>query len=271
MNTTPAMPTARKRRRKTRTKRVSHRPPIVASTLKANEIDLFPGKEHLVCPDCKTWCPITGVRGKTPKLVPHHTERAGTPDPRRCSGSDRLVDIDVAVGEWRTELVEAVLSTKSRRANRVNRKPRTTTAQPVSRLATAPKESALRLPALLEAARTAVAQHRDSCRVCRKGGRCETGGELERWQAETEASSRFAREQRQRTERQLHRGVPAKRTAEWGTVAASVSRSDVQRLRDELNATLRQLSPSLDRFGRAELDSRIIALTRALYHPQPRK
>src|SRR5260221_14303938 len=69
---------AQKRRTKTRTKRVSHLPPLTVSALAPNEIDLLPGTESLVCPDCRTWCPITGQQGATPKLVPHHTERAGT-------------------------------------------------------------------------------------------------------------------------------------------------------------------------------------------------
>lgn len=270
MNATPVMPTARKRRRKTRTKQVSHRPPIVASRLKANEIDLCPGKEHLVCPDCSTWCPITGVLGKTPKLVPHHTEQFKTPNPRRCLGSNRLVDLNIEAGEWRTKLVEANPSTKSRRTNRVNRKPGTATAPPVSRFRNAPRQSEFRLSSLLEAARTAVARHRTACPVCRKGGRCEMGGELELRRAEIQASVQFDREQRQRSER-LGRDLTAKRAGEWAAVATTVQRTAVQRLRDELTATLRQLGTPLDRFERAELDSRVIALTRALYHPQPRK
>ncbi|MFC8201726.1 hypothetical protein ACFUTV_41055 [Streptomyces sp. NPDC057298] len=270
MTATAVTPTARKRRRKTRTKQVSHLPPIIASKLKVNEIDLTPGKEHLVCPDCSTWCPITGVLSKTPKLVPHHTGKAKSPNPRRCSSTNRLVNLDLAAGEWRTKLMETNPSTKSRRTNRVNRKPSTTAAPPVSQFRTAPRESQFRLSSLLEAARTAVAQHRTSCPACRKGGRCETGGELELRQAEIQASVQFDREQRQRNER-LGRDLTAKRAGEWAAVSTTVQRTAVKRLRDELTATLRQLGTPLDRFERAELDSRVIALTRALYHPQPRK
>ncbi|MGA5508895.1 hypothetical protein [Streptomyces umbrinus] len=267
--TATVTPTARKRRRKTRTKRVSPLAPIIASDLKANEINLTPGKEHLVCPDCSTWCPITGVLS-TPKLVPHHTEEFKTPNPRRCASSNRLIDLDIEAGAWRTKLMETNPSTKSRRTNRVNRKPSTATAPPVSRFRNAPRRSEFLLSSLLEAARTDVARHHTSCPVCRKGGRCETGGELELWQAEIQASVQFDREQRQRSER-LVRDLTAKRAGEWAAVAMTVQRTAVQRLRDELTATLRQLSTPLDRFERAELDSRVIALTRALYHPQPRK
>ncbi len=106
MITTPAMPKASKRRRKTRTSNVNHRPPVIASDLKVNELDLTPGKEHLVCPDCSTWVPITGMLG-TPKLVPHHTGRAKTAEPRRCTaGSNRRVAIDVEADAWRTKLIE---------------------------------------------------------------------------------------------------------------------------------------------------------------------
>ncbi|MFE1499901.1 hypothetical protein ACFW89_33045, partial [Streptomyces albidoflavus] len=98
---TPETPAARKRRRKTRTKNVSHLPPLVASQLKASQIDLTPGKEHLVCAACERWTPITGVQG-TPKLVPHHTGRAGTAEPRRCSNTNRRVVIDIDITQWRT-------------------------------------------------------------------------------------------------------------------------------------------------------------------------
>ncbi|MGW0573024.1 hypothetical protein [Streptomyces tauricus] len=213
MATTAATPTARKRRRKTRTKHVSPLPAIIASALKANQLDLTPGKEHLVCPDCSTWCPITGVLG-TPKLVPHHTEAFKTPNPRRCAGSNRLVDLDIEVGVWRTKLMETNPSTKSRRTNRVNRKPGAAVTPPVSRFRTAPRQLESRLASLLEGARTAVTQHRASCPDCRKGGRCETGGELELRRAELAASVQFDREQRQRNERQV-RDLTAKRAGEW--------------------------------------------------------
>ncbi|MBQ0855715.1 hypothetical protein J8N05_47025 (plasmid) [Streptomyces sp. BH-SS-21] len=214
MTTTAVTPTARKRRRKTRTKHVSHLPAIIASDLKVNELDLSPGTEHLVCPDCSTWCPITGVLGKTPKLVPHHTGKAKSPNPRRCSSSNRLVNLDIEAGAWCTKLMETNPTTKSRRTNRVNRKAGTVAVPPVSRFRTAPRQLESRLASLLEDARTVVTQHRASCPVCRKGGRCETGGELELRRAELAASVQFDREQRQQSERQV-RDLTAKRAGEW--------------------------------------------------------
>ncbi|MPY36721.1 hypothetical protein FNH09_37540 [Streptomyces adustus] len=133
--TTTATPTARKRCRKTRTKKVNPRPPILASTLAATEIDLAPGREHMVCPDCRTWCPITGMNG-TPKLVPHHTDPAGTPNTRRCTaGSDRRVTIDVTVGSWSTTLIEARPTIDSRRPTKVLPKPAPAPARAVAHIA----------------------------------------------------------------------------------------------------------------------------------------
>jgi len=236
MTTTPETPTARKRRRKPRTKRVSPRPPIIASTLKANEIDLFPGKEHLVCPDCQTWCPITGVQGKTPKLVPHHTERAGTPTPRRCCGSDRQVDIDIAVGEWCTALVEAVPGTKSRRATKVLPKPKTAQAPAASQI----KSAALSA----EAIRQAFWQHQKQCPACRgevsgRDGRplsCRDGERLAvtflrlpRQEQKRRVVREFFARERARFDRQYAAAAPAKRTAEWAAVLPAVQATDAQR------------------------------------------
>ncbi|MFI8200458.1 hypothetical protein ACIF6K_28735 [Streptomyces sp. NPDC085942] len=128
MATTTAQPTARKRRRKTRTKNVSHLPPLVASQFKADEIDLTPGKEHVRCPACETWAPITGVLG-TPLLVPHHTapyhDRTTAPR-RRCLNTHRRIVLDVEVEAWQEQMVErteASASVASRRATKVLPKP----------------------------------------------------------------------------------------------------------------------------------------------------
>ncbi|MEK8141613.1 hypothetical protein NKH18_00495 [Streptomyces sp. M10(2022)] len=80
MATTTAEPKARKRRRKTRTKNVSPLPAIVASQLKADEINLTPGKEHVICPTCSNWTPITGILS-TPVLVPTTPPRTTTAPP----------------------------------------------------------------------------------------------------------------------------------------------------------------------------------------------
>ncbi|MEU8480383.1 hypothetical protein [Streptomyces hygroscopicus] len=235
MPTTPAMPTARKRRRKTRTKTVSHRPPIVASTLKANEIDLFPGKEHLVCPDCKTWCPITGMQG-TPKLVPHHTGHAGTTERHRCSGSHRRVTLNVAVGKWRTELIEAVPTTTSRRATKVLPKPQTPPPPAASQIKPAPLNA--------EKTRQAFRQHQQQCPAC-KGEATGRDGEplpcrdgqalavtflrLLRQEPKRRAVREFFARERRRFDRQYAAAAPAKRTSEWAAVLPAVKSTDTQR------------------------------------------
>ncbi|MGN2366650.1 hypothetical protein [Streptomyces luridiscabiei] len=128
MATTTAEPTARKRRWKTRTKTVSHLEPLVASEFKASRIDLTPGKEHVLCPACDTWTPITGVLG-TPVLVPHHTtpyhDRTTTPR-RRCSNTNRRIVLDTKVEAWQEQLAERTevsASVASRRPTKVLPKP----------------------------------------------------------------------------------------------------------------------------------------------------
>ncbi|MET8102901.1 hypothetical protein ABZV29_41855 [Streptomyces sp. NPDC005236] len=160
---TPETATARKRRRKTRTKKVSPLPAIVASELPHAEIDLTPGREHLVCPDCTRWTPITGVLG-TPKLVPHHTGSAHVASSKtmhRCTGTNRKVVIDIAIEDWRIERTEAVAiaaaTAATRRATKVLRKPRVLPAPAVSQITPAPLSAALALDA-----------YRAHLKMCRK-------------------------------------------------------------------------------------------------------
>jgi hypothetical protein len=229
MTTTPAMPKARKRRRKTRTKTVSHRPPIVASDLLVTELDLTPGKEHLVCPDCSTWVPITGVLG-TPKLVPHHTGRAKTAEPRRCTaGSNRRVTIDVDVAAWGDQVAEADATAVGRRSDRVNRKPRAAVPTPLHRVALVPGPSA-RLLAAQTRARDAVNEHRSECGVCRTGRtRCPVGRELEIRMGHTDAAVRLAHEQHESALRAA--AAPTiPRSQQWRRVASDVKRADERRM-----------------------------------------
>ncbi|MBW3356625.1 MULTISPECIES: hypothetical protein [Streptomyces] len=121
-----AEPKARKRRR-TRTKNISSLPPLVASQFTVSQIDLTPGKEHAICPACTCWTPITGVLG-TPLLVPHHTTpyHDRTPNPRRCSNSNRRIVLNTATETWREQLAERTevsASVASRRATKVLPKP----------------------------------------------------------------------------------------------------------------------------------------------------
>ncbi|MGW0294779.1 hypothetical protein [Streptomyces tuirus] len=234
MSTTPVMPKARKRRRKTRTPNVNSRPPIIASALKFNEIDLAPGKEHVVCPDCSTWVPITGMLG-TPKLVPHHTGRATAGDPRRCTdGSNRRIIIDIEVDAWRTTLIEAVPTTASRRATKVLPKPK---------MAPAPAASQIR-PALLSAeqVRQVFRTHQQRCSAC-KGEAADRGGQslpcpdgerlavtflrLLRQEPKRQAVRDFLTRERRRFDRQY--AAAAKRTGGWAAVLPAVQEADTRR------------------------------------------
>ncbi|WP_432040950.1 hypothetical protein [Streptomyces chartreusis] len=234
--TTPAMPKARKRRRKTRTSNVNHLTPIIASHLKANEIDLTPGKEHLVCPDCSTWVPITGMLG-TPKLVPHHTGRAKAAEPRRCTaGSNRKVTIDVEVDAWRTKLIEAVPTTASRRATKVLPKPKVKPAPAASQIKPAPLSA--------EQIRQAFRKHQQQCPACKgeatgRDGQslpCRDGERLAvtflrlyRQEPKRQAVREFFARERRRFDRQYAAAAPAKRTSEWAAVLPKVKDADTRR------------------------------------------
>lgn len=236
--TTTATPTARKRCRKTRTKKVNPRPPIVASTLAANEVDLASGREHMVCPECRTWCPITGMNG-TPKLVPHHTDPAGTLNPRRCTaGSDRQVTIDIAVDDWRTQLIEARPTTASRRATKVlpKPKPKATAAPAASQLTPAPFSA--------ETVRRAFRQHQQQCRACNGEitGRdglplpCRDGERLAvtflrllRQEPRRRAVRDFFAQERRRFDRQYAAAASAQRASQWANVLPRVREADALR------------------------------------------
>ncbi|MGW1412131.1 hypothetical protein [Streptomyces sp. NPDC002403] len=116
---------SRQRKRRTRSRTISHLDTLVVSTLQPHEYDLDPACISLVCPSCRTWVPIrvAATKRATAKLVPHHTETAGTEDPVRCRGSHRLVLINIDEEKWRRRLEEGIAETNGRRANRVVRKP----------------------------------------------------------------------------------------------------------------------------------------------------
>ncbi|RPK23546.1 hypothetical protein EES37_37965 [Streptomyces sp. ADI91-18] len=236
MITTPAMPKASKRRRKTRTSNISHRPPVIASELKVTEIDLTPGKEHLVCPDCSTWVPITGMLG-TPKLVPHHTGRAMTAEPRRCTdGSNRQVTIDVEADALRTQLVEGAPTAASRRATKVLPKPKVKPAPAASQVKPAPLSA--------EQVRRVFRQHQQQCLACKGEVKNSDGqplpcpdGErlavtflrLHRQEPKRQAVREFFARERRRFDRRYAEAAPAKRAAEWAAVLPRVKDADTRR------------------------------------------
>ncbi|MCX5078805.1 hypothetical protein OHA84_37740 (plasmid) [Streptomyces sp. NBC_00513] len=236
MTTTPAAAMASKRRRKTRTKNVNSRPPVIASKLKVTEIDLALGREHLVCPDCSTWVPITGMLG-TPKLVPHHTDRAKTADPRRCTaGSNRQVTIDVEADALRTQLIEGTPTAASRRATKVLPKPTVQPAPAASQIKTVPLDA--------EQVSRTLRQHQQRCLACK--GKAEnadgqtlpcpdgerlaaTRDRLLRQEPKRQAGRDFFARERRRFDRQYAAAAPAKRTSEWAAVQGKVSDVDAAR------------------------------------------
>ncbi|MDL5205293.1 hypothetical protein [Streptomyces sp. ALI-76-A] len=109
--------TARSRRSRTRSRSVNGRPALALSALKPHQYDLRPACASLICPDCKTWVPITGLQTKKPKLVPHDNGRAGKDAAVRCRlGSNRLVTVNVTVKKWQERLEDGGAETASRQA-----------------------------------------------------------------------------------------------------------------------------------------------------------
>ncbi|MFF5256937.1 hypothetical protein ACFY4K_33525 [Streptomyces leeuwenhoekii] len=128
--------TARPRRSRTRSRTLNSRPALTLSTLRPNQYDLRPACASLVCPDCQTWVPITGLQTKKPKVVPHDAGRAGKDAAVRCRlGSNRLVTVDVTVKKWQERLEDGHAETGHRRPTNVLRKPKTAVAPAVSQIA----------------------------------------------------------------------------------------------------------------------------------------
>ncbi|MFJ8546300.1 hypothetical protein ACIRFH_30740 [Streptomyces sp. NPDC093586] len=136
MTASPLERTARPRRSRTRSRTVNARPALVLSTLKPHQYDLRPACASLICPDCKTWVPITGLGTMKPKVVPHDTGRAWKDAAVRCRlGSNRLVLVDVTVKKWQERLEDGHAETGHRRRTTVLRKPKTAVAPAVSQIA----------------------------------------------------------------------------------------------------------------------------------------
>lgn len=136
-------PTTKRRPRRTRTKQFSAAPALVASKLRPNELDLRRGAMAVVCPDCRTWCPITGYAGRYPKLVPHEgffleDDRKGGRRSvvRRCQvGSNRRIVLDLTIEHWQRGLVDAGHETSVRRATAVVPRPKAAPAPAVVQMA----------------------------------------------------------------------------------------------------------------------------------------
>ncbi|MFJ4569036.1 hypothetical protein ACIP4U_36370 [Streptomyces caelestis] len=128
--------TARPRRSRTRSRTVNSRPALALSTLKPHQYDLRPACASLICPDCKTWVPITGLQTKKPKVVPHDAGHAGKDAAVRCRlGSNRLVIVNVTAKKWEERLTDGNSETVHRRRTTVRRKPKVAVAPAVSQIA----------------------------------------------------------------------------------------------------------------------------------------
>ncbi|MEV6726651.1 hypothetical protein AB0M94_37665 [Streptomyces xanthochromogenes] len=128
--------TARPRRSRTRSRTVNSRPALALSTLKPHQYDLRRDCASMICPDCETWVPITGLRSTAPKLVPHDTGRTWKDAAVRCRlGSNRLVTIDVTAKKWQERLADGHAETGHRRKTTVRRKPQAAVAPAVSQIA----------------------------------------------------------------------------------------------------------------------------------------
>ncbi|MFZ4184522.1 hypothetical protein ACOZCG_25925 [Streptomyces pseudogriseolus] len=135
--------TARLRRSRTRSRTVNSRPALALSTLKPHQYDLRPACASLICPDCKTWVPITGLQTKKPKVVPHDAGRAGKDAAVRCRlGSNRLITVDVTARKWEERLTDGNSETVHRRRTTVRRKPKVAVAPAVSQIAAQKQTSA---------------------------------------------------------------------------------------------------------------------------------
>ncbi|WP_331720684.1 hypothetical protein OG543_30240 (plasmid) [Streptomyces sp. NBC_01178] len=260
--------TAKERVRRTRSR---HRTPnelapLRISLLATHEYDLDPACISLVCPSCRTWVPINrpnGQPGRT-KLVPHHTEKAGTADPVVCKGgSHRRVIIDVEVERWRRRLAEGVAQTNGRSANRVTRKPKVEVAPAVMQI----------LSPLLDAkaALKTYEAHTRNCATCAPSGRtrCADGSRLAHLVAHkrrTEPARRAALTVREGLAEQREQGLWLLRELKWASTADSVRRADLQRAHDALVAMLQSLTPEkaggpqLNDWERADLMSAITLL-----------
>ncbi len=136
MSASPLERSARPRRSRTRSRTVNARPALALSTLKPHQYDLRPACASLICPDCETWVPITGLQTNQPKLVPHDTGRAFEAPAVRCRlGSNRLVTVDVSVKKWQERLEDGHAETGHRRRTTVRRKPKVAVAPAVTQIA----------------------------------------------------------------------------------------------------------------------------------------
>lgn len=234
MSVSSETPVARKRVKRIRTRRVNDQSALKISTLHPNDIDLMPGTESLICPDCETWVPITNFGCRRPRLVPHHTEPAGSPNARRCeNGSLRLVDVDLTLAEWQHRLGEAIIANASRRRTPVRRKPKTPPVPATTQVVPTPISA--------DMVRRAFRAHQAECKACqgtatdRDGNvlACPDGLRLAgtylrllRQEPERRALRVFFEQERERFDRDYERRSARGRVADWAAQQKATTGSE---------------------------------------------
>ncbi|MFF3019717.1 hypothetical protein [Streptomyces sp. NPDC057939] len=264
--------TTQKRPRRARSRAISTLPPLVVSTLKPHEVDL--AYSTLVCPTCRTWVPISTPHSSRPKLVPHHTEKAGTDDPIRCPGSHRLVTVNLTVDQWFQRLEEGLTQTNGRRSTRVIRKPKTGSTPAVMQIVGGTVDD--------KTARKLDEAHVRGCSTCSvkddKGNllraadltaRCTDGRRLAQFAAHTKRlapARRAAQLDREDWYDRRAWGLRLLREQQWQNVSEPVADADLRRVRDTLAALIQTLNPrkadapQLTDWERADLMSAITLL-----------
>ncbi|MER5886973.1 hypothetical protein ABT160_24380 [Streptomyces sp. NPDC001941] len=264
--------TAQKRPRRARSRAISTLPPLVVSSLKSHEVDL--AYSTLVCPTCRTWVPISAPQSARSKLVPHHTEKAGSEDPVRCPGSHRLVTIDLTVDQWFQRLEEGLTQTNGRRSTRVIRKPKTGSTPAVMQIVGGTVDD--------KTARKLDEGHVRGCSTCSitddKGtvlraaditSRCTDGRRLAQLAAHTKRlapARRKAQMDREDLNDRRAWGLRLLHEQQWQNISGPVADADLRRVRDTLAALIQTLNPrkadapKLTAWERADLMSAITLL-----------
>ncbi|WP_231406701.1 hypothetical protein [Streptomyces sp. MC1] len=215
--------TARPRRSRTRSRTVNGRPALAVSTLRPHQYDLRPACASLVCPDCKTWVPITGIQAKRQKLVPHDTGRAGKDAAVRCQGSNRLVSVDVAFEVWQKRLEDGDAETAARRRTTVRRKPKFAAAPAVAHMVVQDLDAkgALRL----------YRAHAEQCEVCQESGHahCAEGSPLARLYLYKLRNAPVAADRKAEEEPGDGRAPWLLRKKQWASIESAVRAADTRR------------------------------------------
>ncbi|MEW2289628.1 hypothetical protein [Streptomyces sp. NPDC047841] len=224
MSASPLERTARPRRSRTRSRNVNGRPALAVSTLRPHQYDLRPACASLVCPDCKTWVPITGIQAKRQKLVPHDTGRAGKDAAVRCQGSNRLVSVDVAFEVWQKRLEDGGAETAARRRTTVRRKPKVAVTPAVARMVVQDLDTkgALRL----------YRAHAEQCGVCQESGHahCPEGSPLARLYLYKLRNAPVAAAARKEEEEPGDGRTPGLlRKKQWASTESAVREADTRR------------------------------------------